>query len=45
MERKGTEDSREEARNLLERAVDIKTEKLGVYHERTKEVRRILVKL
>ena len=35
----------QECRNLLQRSVDIRTEKLGMYDKRTIEVRRILVQL
>ena len=45
LRKKGTRDSLQECRSLLQRSVDIRTEKLGMYHRRTIEVRKMLVQL
>ena len=43
LQRKGTRDGLLECRNMLQRSVDIRTERLGVYHEDTIKARKLLV--
>ncbi|KAK3745822.1 hypothetical protein QZH41_017139 [Actinostola sp. cb2023] len=42
---KNTNDATKEARQLFQRALDIRTTKLGVYHQSTKAIRRALMGL
>lgn len=42
---KDTKDDTKEARQLFQRALDIRSNKLGVYHPSTKAVRRALMNL